>query len=184
MDDQLQQSAKAINDETPPARRKGRVRWIFVGNYGLRWGWRIVLFIAIFLAVAFGLAKLQHYVFGPIPHSATHLTLFPFYLGESIQIASLTVALAVMSAIERRPLLSFGLQGSAAMGALWRRVDLRIRRDQSDGVRPDANACADARRTLGTRRDCWLRALAWGGRLPAGRPSLKNRLCADTFSTR
>ena len=48
MDDQLQQSAKAINDETPPARRKGRVRWIFVGNHGLRWGWRIVLFIAIF----------------------------------------------------------------------------------------------------------------------------------------
>jgi membrane protease YdiL (CAAX protease family) len=163
LDDQLQQSAKAINDETPPARRKGRVCCIFVGNYGLRWGWRIVLFIAIFLAVAFGLAKLQHYVFGPIPHSATHLTLFPFYLGESIQIASLTVALAVMSAIERRPLLSFGLQGSAA----WARF--------GSGV-----ICGFAAvsltvfllmqmhvLTLDTPSEygaiVWLRALAWGG---------------------
>ena len=45
-----------------------------------------MLFVAIFLAVMFGLAKLQHYVFEPIAVSMTRLTLFPFYLGECIQI--------------------------------------------------------------------------------------------------
>jgi membrane protease YdiL (CAAX protease family) len=163
LDDQLQQSAKTINDETPPARRKGRVRWIFVGNFGLRWGWRIVLFVAIFLAVAFGLAKLQHYVFGPIPHSATRLTLFPFYLGESIQIASLTVALAVMSAIERRPLLSFGLQGSAAWARFgsglicgFAAVSLTVfLLMQMHGLTLEAPSEYGA--------IVWLRALAWGG---------------------
>jgi uncharacterized protein len=163
LDDLPQQSTRTINDKTPPARRKRRVRWVFVGNYGLRWGWRIVLFVAIFLAVMFGLAKLQHYVFEPIAVSMTRLTLFPFYLGECIQIISLTVALAVMSAIERRPLLSFGLQGPAG----WTRfgsglicgfvavsltVSLLMQMRVLTLDAPSENGAV-----------VWSRALAWGG---------------------
>jgi membrane protease YdiL (CAAX protease family) len=113
LDDLLQQPAQPTHHETPSARRKRRLRQTFVGHHGIRWGWRIALFIAVFLAAIFSIAKLMHYVFGPVPHSTTHLMLLPFYLGESIQMLSLLVALAVMSAIERRPMLSFGLQDSA-----------------------------------------------------------------------
>lgn len=117
MDDLLQQSAQPANDDTSPPPRKRRLRGIFVGKNGIRWGWRILLFIAVFAAAAFSLFKLNIHVFGRMPHDATHLTLLPFLRGEFIQIISLTVALAVMAAIERRPLLSFGLQGPAG----WKR---------------------------------------------------------------
>jgi uncharacterized protein len=113
----LQSSAPSINVETPSPRRKRRLRWIFAGNYGIRWGWRILLFVAIFMAVSIGLLKLRRLVFGPVPHSATNLTLLPLSLGEIISLIGMAAALAVISRIERRPLLSYGLLGPAS----WKR---------------------------------------------------------------
>jgi membrane protease YdiL (CAAX protease family) len=113
LDDSLTQSADQSKNYTPAARRKQRLRWVFVGPNGMRAGWGIVVFIAMVVAIAFGISKLLNFFFGHIPHSATLLTTRGIYIGESVQLAALIGALAVVSAIERRPILSFGLQGSA-----------------------------------------------------------------------
>ena len=86
MDDSLQQSAQTTHDLTTSARSKRLLRRVFVGNHGIRWPWRIALFIATFLGVAFGMAKLLHYVFGPIPNSESLLTLLPFYLDANTKL--------------------------------------------------------------------------------------------------
>jgi membrane protease YdiL (CAAX protease family) len=163
LDDSLQQSAQTTHDLTTSARSKRLLRRVFVGNHGIRWPWRIALFIATFLGVAFGMAKLLHYVFGPIPNSESLLTLLPFYLGECVQIVSLMVALAVVSAIERRPMLSFGLQGSAgwsrfAGGLICGFVAISVTvfaLMQMHVLTLDAPTAHGA--------TAWLGALAWGG---------------------
>ncbi|WP_143016695.1 CPBP family intramembrane glutamic endopeptidase [Paraburkholderia phenazinium] len=113
MDDSLMQSAEQSKNDTPAARRKQRLRWVFLGPNGIRAGWGIVVFIAAFMAVNFCVSKLLHFFFGHIPHSATDLSMPTFYLGECSLLICLAGAVAVVSTIERRSILSFGLQGSA-----------------------------------------------------------------------
>jgi membrane protease YdiL (CAAX protease family) len=107
------QSAEQAKNNTPADRRKRGVRWVFTGSNGIRAGWGIVLFIAICAAVVFGMAKLLHYFFGHVPHSRALMTLKTTYLGECVQLLGLVTALSVLATIERRPMLSFGLQGYA-----------------------------------------------------------------------
>lgn len=113
MNDSLTQSAEQTKSETRAARLKRRVRWIFTGRNGMRAGWGAVAFIATLMAVLFGIIKLLGYFFGHAHPDTTRLTLSIFYRGETVQVVSVLVALAVVAAIERRPMLSFGLQDSA-----------------------------------------------------------------------
>lgn len=115
MDDSLTQSTEQTNNKTPDGRARRRLRSVFLGTNGLRAGWGVLLFIATFAAFEFCIAKLLHYLLGHIPHSPTLMTLGTSYLGEGIQLLGITTAVAVMSRIERRPMLSFGLQGAAKL---------------------------------------------------------------------
>jgi uncharacterized protein len=105
------QSAEHKNNQTPAKHPRRRLRWIFTGSNGIRAGWSILLFVAIFGSVMFGLARILHHIFGPNPPKSL-LTLKLIYVGEGAQLFSLVVALAVMAAIERRSILSFGLHGT------------------------------------------------------------------------
>jgi uncharacterized protein len=113
LDDSLTQSADQSKNQTPAVRRKQRLRWVFQGPNGIRAGWGIVVYIAVLVAITFCLSRLVNFLFGHIPHNASLLTIRTIYVGECIQLVGLMGALAVVSAIERRPMLSFGLQDAS-----------------------------------------------------------------------
>jgi uncharacterized protein len=96
----------------PENRPKRGLRWIFTGSNGIRAGWSIVLFALIFAAVMFGLGRILHHIFGPNPHKNL-LSLKFIYIFEAAQLFALAVAVAIMAALERRPILSFGFQDSS-----------------------------------------------------------------------
>ena len=115
LDDSVTQSAEQKKNQTPAVRRKRGLRWVFTGSNGIRAGWGIVLFPAIAVLVVLGIGKLLHHLLGPTPRNPSLLTLpfvSYFLLAEFL---GLLVALAVMARIERRSILSFGLQGSARL---------------------------------------------------------------------
>lgn len=113
MDDSLTQPEEQTKSATRGSRFKRRVRWVFTGRNGVRAGWGVAVFIATFVAVVFGIAAVRAH-FGHHHHPITLFTLPVAYLGETFQLAGLITALAVVAAIERRSMLSFGLRDSAA----------------------------------------------------------------------
>jgi hypothetical protein len=113
LDDSLTQPEEQTKSATRGSRFKRRVRWVFTGRNGMRAGWGVAVFIATFVAVVFGIAAVRAH-FGHHHHPITLFTLPVAYLGETFQLAGLITALAVVAAIERRSMLSFGLRDSAA----------------------------------------------------------------------
>ena len=114
----------------------GRLRWVFVGEQGLRVGWGALLFVAIYLSLEAAVTKvLGHFILldmkGPIP---LRFALLP----ESCEVLVVLIATWVMARIEKRPLLSYGYSGehklirlvsgmawgflclSALIGVLWK----------------------------------------------------------------
>lgn len=115
MSDPVLQSAEQNNPPTPTQRPKRGLRWIFIGSNGLRAGWGIVIFAAIFAAVAFGIGRFIHHLLGLTPPRTIELPMRFLYIVELTQFFALAVAVGVMAAIERRSVLSFGLQGTARL---------------------------------------------------------------------
>ena len=114
MDDSFTQSAEQAKLNKSAATPERRLRRVFIGSNGIRAGWSLALFIAIYAAIVFGTARLLHHFFGHVPHTGTTFTLTIGYLGESIQLLGLATAVCVMAAVERRPAFSFGLQDSVS----------------------------------------------------------------------
>jgi uncharacterized protein len=89
------------------------IRWVFIGQNGLRAGWAILVFLGILFALGFGVSK----AIGHFYHS--HLRPgdpFPALLGvinEGGQLVLLALVTFVMSLIERKPFLAYGYQGGA-----------------------------------------------------------------------
>jgi uncharacterized protein len=86
--------------------RSGGLRRVFVGEQGLRVGWSVLLFAAIYFCLeAAPVAALGHF-FRVDPKSAIPLSLALF--GESAQILIVFIATLIMARIERRRFLSYG----------------------------------------------------------------------------
>jgi CAAX protease family protein len=86
----------------PPDIQPRRRRNVFIGESGLRAGWRFVLFYALFFGLGFGLIFLRHivapYTFQPNAFTA------PFVLvQEFCFLIVLLIVVAIMLRIERRP---------------------------------------------------------------------------------
>lgn len=90
----------------------GRLRRIFVGSNGIRAGWGALLFAAIFVGVDAGLVFIARHFLQP-PADDHILSPTNGLLTECINLCAVTVATAILAAIERRSLFFFGLQGSA-----------------------------------------------------------------------
>jgi membrane protease YdiL (CAAX protease family) len=97
-------------------------RRIFVGEQGLRAGWSVLLFFAIYQSLDTGVtATLGHFISldlkGPIPLSRA-------ILQESSEVLCVLAATWAMARIEKRPLLSFGYTGDHKLirlvsGVMW-----------------------------------------------------------------
>ena len=96
--------------DLPPVEPYRGLRWIFIGDQGLRGGWSILVFAALFLlfliSLSFALSKIHH----PRPQGGA-FTPFIAFVGEALTLLALVGAAAIVARIERRSLLDYSLTG-------------------------------------------------------------------------
>jgi membrane protease YdiL (CAAX protease family) len=107
--------APIIPAEQIPATRPSTLRNIFIGADGLRAGWSLLIFIALFAAMMFAMNNIGHKLH-PSPHNdpsaAGTFSLTSNYINESIPLAVVLLLTWIMSKIERRPTSVYGLGGT------------------------------------------------------------------------
>jgi uncharacterized protein len=119
-EDVLRVEVSPLPTPQPPSRD---VRWVFFGAEGLRAGWGVLLFVVLFIGFSFLALQVVRHLLPSRPHSAMFSLRFAF-ISEGTQLVPLLLATAMMALIERRPLLSYGYQGSARVirflsGLVW-----------------------------------------------------------------
>ena len=99
----------------PPQRSAAEwTRWVFFGPCGLRAGWACLLFLLVLFAIGF----ISSHLLKLLPHSlmpkrGAELGPLQMIFGEVISIVVVLLAAFILSLIERRQFLSFGLRGRA-----------------------------------------------------------------------
>jgi uncharacterized protein len=112
--DQLNPDATLPDTEPIPAPQPSVLHKIFIGKDGLRAGWSLLIFIALFAAIAFCVNVIGHRLF---PHdaktakTAADMSATPraVFVPESIGFLVTLLATWIMSKIERRPISLYGL---------------------------------------------------------------------------
>jgi membrane protease YdiL (CAAX protease family) len=101
------------------------MKWIFVGSNGIRAGWRLALFAAIFVTLAAAVHAVTQYVLH-LPRPPQSRMLFPIVgVAEAVVGCLLIVTAFAMSKIERRPFDAYGLplrgvlRSRLWIGLLW-----------------------------------------------------------------
>src|ERR1700721_438663 len=101
-------------DLTP--QQPGALHRVFTGPQGLRAGWSVAIFFALFfllLLVIGGIVRLI--IVGLLPHKAStgaSMTPISTIIGEGSVVLPLIGAMAVIAVIERRRILDYNLRGS------------------------------------------------------------------------
>jgi uncharacterized protein len=89
------------------------VRKIFTGKEGLRAGWSLLIFIAIFAAIAFCVRIVGHKLHpGPPPNPSEEISPAVGYIAESLNFGLTLLVTWIMSKIERRPIAVYGFGDS------------------------------------------------------------------------
>jgi len=109
-----------LNQEAPtepiPPTRPSALRKIFIGKDGLRAGWSLLIFMALFAAIIFCANVIGHKLHPSAPKTAktdSEISLTPrLFIGESIPFLVTLLVTWIMSKIERRPNSVYGLGGS------------------------------------------------------------------------
>ena len=99
-----------LTTTTSPATSDGLL-WVFFGPQGLRAGWAVLLFAALWWLFDFA----AEFLTGPLLHQDWDTPLRPqtVVLLESWQVFAVAAATGLMAFFERRPALSYGFQGRA-----------------------------------------------------------------------
>jgi uncharacterized protein len=112
------------SDDAPPLENHPTrgVRWVFLGDDGLRAGWSALLFLAIAVALIVGLGTAARFLFPP--HPGQGATPKGALIGEIIAAASVLIATGIMAKLEKRRIASYGYAGLARLprflwGSLW-----------------------------------------------------------------
>lgn len=109
--------------EIEAAPERDAFKAVFVGPHGIRAGWSVLIFAAIFVGLAATTALIvRHFVH--VPHKIAVLTPGLAGLNEGVQLFFLAIATFAMSRIERKPFLAYGYQGIAKTarflyGLIW-----------------------------------------------------------------
>jgi CAAX protease family protein len=96
---------KRVHDQStdlPENMEQQRLRGLFIGESGLRAGWRLLLFYALFFALGFGVIFVRHIV-APHTFQPGAFTASFVLVQEVIFLIVLMVAVAIMVKVERRP---------------------------------------------------------------------------------
>ena len=103
--------------QTPPA--DSTTKRIFIGPNGLRAGWRLLIFVAIIMAMS-AVARMIIRRFFPAALDPTQLTPMRIIAPDLLVCFILTVAAWIMSKLEGRRLGQYGLPRSEALGKNFR----------------------------------------------------------------
>jgi len=112
------------NDQAAIATSPPGQKFVFFGPQGLRAGWRLLLFIAVVVALAF----VAHFVMGPVLHkylASAGFTVTNVVVGEGLQFGIILIASLIMARFEHRSLADYGLPFRLMFGkqfwtgALW-----------------------------------------------------------------
>jgi len=101
--------------EVAPSAQPSVLRKIFIGKDGLRAGWGLLIFIALFAVFAFSANRIAHRFFPSAAAAETPGAEVPpvfLLFGEAIPFLIILFITWVMSKIERRPYSVYGLGGS------------------------------------------------------------------------
>ena len=120
-------------NETPantPAAQRNRATWIFLGPYGLRGGWRVLIFFVLLVSIVLGCIRLVHAIgfHQPPGEISPGMSL----VGEILLLLSVMIATAVMGRFEHRGFGAYGLPlrkgflKRFAYGAIWGIVPLAV----------------------------------------------------------
>lgn len=104
--------AEVRPSEPVPPPPPSTLRKLFVGKDGIRAGWSLLIFIALFAAIAFCANRIGHKVHpakGPKP--GEEFSPASFYIDESVVFFITFVVTWIMSKIERRPNSVYGFGG-------------------------------------------------------------------------
>ena len=109
---QPRDNAAPLASNPLPAPEPSTLRKVFLGADGLRAGWGLLIFVALFAALAFGVNFTLRQLH--VPHSDPHAELSPTFgiLGEGSSFLLVFFVTWIMSKIERRPNSTYGLGGS------------------------------------------------------------------------
>jgi len=105
---------------------------VFVGQNGIRAGWAVLLFVLVLAATAFVVNLVVRFVIHPkLPARGAAMSPEIGLFSEGLQAFVVCVATAVMALIERRPVLSYGYQGTARaarffFGLVWGFVAISV----------------------------------------------------------
>ena len=89
---------------------KSRVQWIFTGSNGIRAGWSVMIFLLVMSIPAALIGLVLHHFHIKPKHPANTLSPWLMLLSETVTIAFIAGATAIMAWIERRSIWSYGLQ--------------------------------------------------------------------------
>jgi membrane protease YdiL (CAAX protease family) len=124
------------NEPTPPPPPSTLQRVLFGPDGGLRAGWGLLLFIALFAALLFAVNVIAHHLHPHVPKPAAaasdkSVPLPSMLIGELIPFSATLLITWIMSKIEGRPNSVYGLGGSRKLsrflyGLAWGAVCLSI----------------------------------------------------------
>ena len=129
----------------PSAPQPSLAQRIFIGPYGLRAGWGLLIFIVMIASIVTGIQFLQHHQKAAQQHTAAlaakasgsatpaptakpdkdaPVPMKAFFIGETISFGVIFLLTWLMSLIERRKLSAYGLGGTHSIarffvGAIW-----------------------------------------------------------------
>ncbi len=117
------------NETFSPIPRRSLFGRVFVGQAGIRSGWRLTLFIALITGIGAGTQHLINRI--PGVWNAAHspgtgeLSMFGRLLAEGMLVFSLFLAAGIMATIEKRSFSAYGLPGNKAFGTrFWQGIVL------------------------------------------------------------
>ena len=102
------------SNERDLATQPSALRKIFIGPDGLRAGWGLLIFIAMFFAMAYCINAIGHKLYPAAPKDSKAMSESMgsprfMLIGESLQFLSVLLPSWIMSKIERRPVSAYGL---------------------------------------------------------------------------
>ncbi|HUB53387.1 MAG TPA: CPBP family intramembrane glutamic endopeptidase [Terracidiphilus sp.] len=96
-----------------PVDPENPIRWIFIGQNGIRAGWGIALFIAVVFACAYCIRFVVTDLLHIVPHRG-NAPMSPLrgFIGEGLQLLVVVIATGILALVERKPLIAYGYQGA------------------------------------------------------------------------
>jgi uncharacterized protein len=85
------------------------LRWIFVGPNGIRAGWRLCIYLALVIALVFGLGAIVYFTTHWMPSNTKLVSASLILWTDLLILIPMLIAAFVMSRIEHRPMAEYGL---------------------------------------------------------------------------